>query len=460
MTLNRRQILFGAAAVAVAPRDARLETRPLLELRPGPHLFIDDHLIEHQQDLRRRVVSPQRDLPGPVITGPLDGNFQPYVTVVRDPQSKRFRVWYNVPVDAGQSHLGYMESNDGIRWERPHQVLPDPARIQFGASVIDEGSSFPDQAKRFKLGWWNAGGLQIASSPDGRMWTPLAPGVVLPHNHDINSIHWDPIRKRYLGLVSSYTTGPTWQGKRRVTMQSVSDDLVHWEKPHTIITPNDGEDEGETQFYCMSGILARGDLLIGMLKVLRDDLPADPGGPVTGIGYTCLAWSRDGKTWTRDRTPFLDRHPQTGAWDHAMSWADCQVPVGDEVFIYYGGYERGHKTERFKERQIGLVRMPRDRYVSRDAGDAVGTLRTPLLKLKAARMTLNANARLGEIRVAVLDAAGKPFSGFRAEDCRPITGDSLTAPVRWKQPLGKLKGQLLRLEFQVRRAGLFSFELR
>jgi hypothetical protein len=107
----------------------------------------------------------------------------------------------------------------------------------------------------------------------------------------------------------------------------------------------------------MAGILARGDLLIGLVKVLRDDLPAEASGEKRGIGYTTLAYSRDGVTWTRDREPFLPRNPSTGTWDHAMSWGDCQCPVDDDVFIYYGGYARGHKVERFTERQIGLARM-------------------------------------------------------------------------------------------------------
>ena len=32
---------------------------------------------------------------------------------------------------------------------------------------------------------------------------------------------------------------------------------------------------------------------------LRDDLPAEPGGEARGIGYSVLAYSRDGETWTR-----------------------------------------------------------------------------------------------------------------------------------------------------------------
>ena len=33
--------------------------------------------------------APARDLPGPIVTGREDGNFQPYVTVLRDPESRK-----------------------------------------------------------------------------------------------------------------------------------------------------------------------------------------------------------------------------------------------------------------------------------------------------------------------------------------------------------------------------------
>jgi hypothetical protein len=463
MKTDRRRFALGAAAVAASPLARAVpalafQAKPV-ELKPGPHLFLDEHLIEESRGLTRRINSPRRDLPGPVVTGPEDKNFQPYVTVVRDPQTRRFRMWYGTPVSANQSHLATIESEDGIRWIRPHRVLEDAERIDFGAAVIDEGPDFRDPEKRYKFGWWNDGGLKIAYSADGYAWRMLKPGVVLPHNHDINSIHREPIRGYYTAFVSTYTEGPTWSGRRRCPMQSISKDLLEWEKPWFIFTPDDSKDPGETQFYCMSGLLARGDLLIGTLKVLRDDLPADPGGPVAGIGYTVLAWSRDGRTWTRDREPFLDRHPEKGAWDHAMSWIDCQLPVGDEVYLYYGGYKQGHKVERFTERQIGLVRMKRDRYVAREAGAEEGLLRTPLVTLGDSRLTLNAAATRGEIRAQLLDAEGKPLPGFTHADCRPVTGDSLDAPLRWRRPLRELRGRPVRLELRLRQAKLFALNV-
>ena len=457
-------LILSLAVPAIAAPPAQPIT-----LTAGPHLFVDDYLISHQEHLERVLNQPVR-LPAPIVTSAEDKNFQPYVSVVRDPQTRRFRMWYDAPADPPKiepSRLAYLESDDGIAWLRPHRLLENPGgiEIRFGASVFDEGPAFRDPTKRFKLGWnvgkftdAAPGGLMVATSPDGFAWTPV-PGKppVLAHDHDINNIFFDPIRKRYLATVSNMVPPPNGQGKRRQPFQSTSDDLVHWSEPWPVIVP-DAQDEGEFQYYAMSGYLARGDLLIGLAKILRDDLPADPGGKVAGIGYTVLTWTRDGRTWQRERAPFLDRNPAPGTWDHAMTWIDCQLLAGDELLLYYGGYARGHKIERFAERQIGLARMPRDRYVARRAGAEQGTLRTPMVQLDAAALTVNANVE-GELRVRILDDKGHAITGFDFADGTPIRGDAVAHPVRWKEPLETLRGRAVQLEFSLTKAQLYSFDL-
>lgn len=438
-----------------------------ISLRSGPHLFLDEFLIESSSNIHRRVNTPRRDpaIPNPIVTGKEDGCFQPYMTVLRDPASGRFRLWYGAHTEdfnSGRSHLGYLESADGIRWIRPHQVLADPAPIQFGVSILDEGPHYPNAAQRYKYGWWYDGGLRLAASPDGLRWTALSPQVVVAHNHDINSLFWDPLRKRYVATVSCYITGPTWSGQRRVTQQTTSADWRHWREPWFVLTPNDRLDQGETQFYAMDGFITRGEWLIGMVKVLRDDLKADsPPDPrdAYGIGYTTLAWSRDGEHWTRDREPFFERAAQKTAWDHSHAWIDEQVPMGEEVYLYYGGYRRGHKVNRFVERQIGLVKIKRDRYVAREAGASGGSFRTPLVTLEGDAMTLNIDARNGEARVQVLAPDGRPIPGYAEKDCAAIHGDVLAAPVRWARPWSALKGKPVRLEFFLKQARLYAFEL-
>ncbi len=444
------------------PQGARPTPNQPVRLGPGPHLLLGDKLIERSTDLKRTVNRPRRRLQGPIVTGKTgkgDDCFQPYLEVIRDPKTRRFRLWYGVPESAGQSHLAYMESDDGIHWIRPHRVLGDPSKIQFGVSILDEGPAFPDPTRRFKYGYYGDGGLRIAVSPDGLTWTLLVPRTVLPHKHDINNIFRDPLSKRYMAMVSTHITGERWSGHRRCPMMSESEDLIHWRRPWLAVTPDDRFDEGETQFYGVCGFLVRGGLMIGMVKVLRDDLPADAGGTKRGIGYTTLAWSDDGEHWTRDREVFFDRHPKAGTWDHAMAWIDCQVPVGDEVYLYYGGYANGHKVNRFEERQIGLVRIQRDRYVARQAGAETGVLQTVPVVLDGGSLRLNVNAGGGEARVQVLGADGAPIEGLTFTDCRPIKTDSLDAPVQWRGRLASVKGKTVRLEFSLRSAKLFAFEL-
>lgn len=480
----REEDQINKAMIYTAPSRAQKSSAVPIRLRAGPHLFLDDFLLETSTNLRRVVNRPVRDpaLPNPIVTGEEDGCFQPYLSVLRDPITRRFRMWYGARTEARstmESRLAYLESNDGIRWNRPHRLLTTPV-IQFGASVLDEGPSYPDRARRFKFGWYAPptaigasrpagdprGGLKVAASPDGLTWKQMFPegsvdDIVLRHNHDINSIFRDTLRDRYVATVSIATTGKTWSGTRRVTLQSVSKDLLHWETPWYVLTPDDRLDEGQTQFYAMDGFLIRGGLWIGMVKVLRDDLKAnDPPDPpdAYGIGYTTLAWSRDGEHWVRDRETFFDRDPRKGTWDHAHAWIDEQLPVGDQVYLYYGGYARGHKVNRFEERQIGLVRMQRDRYVAREAGAEGGGFTTPLVALDADAMTLNADARGGEIRVQVLDSQGKPIPGFTFADCKPIQSDALAVPVHWQGALARLKERPVRLEFSLKRARLFAFE--
>ncbi len=477
--LTTRRDLIGASAGALALAGlARVSARADGEVdawRPGPYLLLDRALVASVSGLSRRSEPPSR-LPDPIVTGYEDGCFQPYLTVVRDPDSGRFRIWYGVPRtpgNAGESSLATMESDDGIHWERPHRVLRDPAPIQFGCSVIDEGPGFPEPAHRYRYGWWKDGGLRVAASPDGLEWTPLSDDVVLPMNHDIVSIHRDPIRAQYLALGSIVSPdGP--RAGLRIPHQSVSDDLLHWETPRPIVTPDpEAEIErGETQFYSMSGVLARGELLVGLVKVLREDLNCepdktaaelhDPDRAYAGLGYTVVAWSRDGRTWERETEPFLDRNPTPDTWDRAMAWGDDQVIVGDHVSIYYGGYRWGHKAERFTTRQIGYAHMPLDRYVGYAAEGEPGTLRTEPRRLgEAVQLRVNARVDLssGSFRARATDPADRPYPGFDWEDCRPMVGDRIDHPVAWRGTNADLAGKEVRFEFEVTRGAVYAFEV-
>ena len=137
-----------------------------------------------------------------------------------------------------------------------------------------------------------------------------------------------------------------------------------------------------------------------------------------------------------------------------MTWGDYQLHVGDETWLYYGGYARGHKVERLTERQIGLARMKRDRYVARSAGPEGGTFRMPPMMIAGSRMTVNADIR-GELRIRLYNAEGRRLPSIGEV---PIQGDSLAHPVR-TLPLDWFKEKPVQIEFRMRDARVFGFEL-
>jgi hypothetical protein len=481
-----------------------------IALGNGPHLLLDDHLVARSDGVQRKVIQPERFLDEPIVTGALEHqNWQPFFTVLHDaarPAHERFRMWYNVDVVddprdgewAGKT--GLLISADGIRWPGPYErlnSLTEDGRVRFGASVLDEGPQHPVPTERYKILYWDVGklvGARVAFSPDGRQWTVQNGGQpILPKtpSDDIWTAGYDPLRQRYY-LIGKHFGPHTWTNAEGETLTvpirryftSFSQDFKTWSDPEGFVFSPDEKDSGITQWYGAAGFQVRGDLIVGFLRELRDDLTpegappdaikANSGGAAnlganllgsrggSGMGYTVLTWTRDGQTWHRDRytDKFFEPDPKVGAWDHAMAWVGSSAAVGDELYLYYAGYRWGHKYHHSIDRQIGVVKMQRDRFVARRAGETPGSLVTPLVTIDAESLALNVAGAGGEVRVQIADAAGQPIDGFRFEDCQPIAADSLAAPVAWKGKLADLRGRAVRLEFRLRSADLYAFELR
>ena len=481
-----------------------------IALSKGPHLLIDDYLIAKSEGVERKVVQPKRFLKEPVVNGSVDHqNWQPFLTVLQDPSlpaEKRFRLWYNVDTvdDTEDGNFfgasGLLESADGVHWPGPYQRLESlkaDGRVRFGASVLDDGPKHQPASERYKMMYFDAGpggaGARVAFSPDGVTWTMQNDGkpvIPTPNGDDIWTAGYDPIRKRYF-LIGKVLEPYAWTNAEGEKLNVVirryftrfSSDFITWSDRKMVFEP-DEKDSGITQWYGAAGFQTRGDLIVGFLRVLRDDkspegvpeeaIDANTRGHAgvgasglgakggSGMGYTVLTWTRDGETWQRDRhtDKFFEPDPKVGAWDHAMSWVGTSVPVDDEVYLYYAGYRWGHKYHHSIDRNIGLVKISKDRYVARQAGEKGGSITTPLVTLGGKRLTLNAAAQNGEVRVQVIDASGKPISGLTFADCKPIKGDALDAAVAWKKnSLADVAGKPVRLEFAIKNGSLYALEL-
>jgi hypothetical protein len=88
-----------------------------------------------------------------------------------------------------------------------------------------------------------------------------------------------------------------------------------------------------------------------------------------------------------------------------------------------------------------------------------GTLTTRPVTFKGKHMFVNVNAPKGELKVEVLDEAGKVIAPFSAGNCTTLKGDETKLQVAWKgaDDLSKLSGKKVRFRFTLKQGELYSF---
>ncbi len=145
------------------------------------------------------------------------------------------------------------------------------------------------------------------------------------------------------------------------------------------------------------------------------------------------------------------------------------IRCGDELWQYAncrmtGG---GLATVRFTQRLDG--------FLSLDAGQETGILVTRPFVFDGDKLTLNVDAKAGQVKVAIVALHGKEYTGYNVAltnpprdgtrnygitDCDAISTDSVRHVVTWKRDpdVGNLAGQIVRLRFEMKNAKLYSFQ--
>lgn len=439
----------------------------------GPHLLMDPDLLE--SFVSRSAVPPVRFRSAPLM---LDASRYIYgATVIRDAASGHFRAWLQgkdkITGDVSNAHVA---SEDGLTWSAPTTLDPMGGRGLVG--IIDEG---PDaRTNRYKLvtrtlatntyqwpgeEWVSQDGLiwgrlvsPVTANPYGEVWSLFRSDTGLNLLHRWNQPYtWTDAE----GRVHAPTAAkPFWR-----TIGATSS-LTGLSFPPSIgVFRATSQDSGETQFYSLSNVLRRGNLYIGIVGIYREDLiasdsaiPTRPAGAF-GMGYSALAWSTDGLNWTRffgSDSHYFDPNPDPAAWDHAFAWVTSLVPVCDEVLMFYSGFQWGHLVR--ADRQVGLVKIKRDRFMSRHVyNNTPVTMRTKPVEIVAQGLTFNVK---GQLQVQITDPANVPIPGFAYADCLTINGDYLDAPLLSAGNLASLVGRAVKLEFRLVSGDLYAFYLR
>jgi hypothetical protein len=402
--------------------------------------------------------------PEPVIVGDLpdeQDNIGFYGTVIRDPWSGKFRMWYT---GIRPSTLArYAESDDGVTWEKP--AVADERWVdttcrnavmegQFPVVIVDENADEP--IDRYRMFIWQ-GRMDLFRSEDGytwerhpARWNPVWPIEAGEGLGEVPIPFWDPVRREYIAMARVWT-GPrpkaherSWNpdtkeymdpgsGYVRMIGRGSSPDGIFWAGPDIVYNCDNLDPLGSQPYEFAAWPYA--DRHLGLVGIIHSPRHSDKSIANTLRLY--LAWSTDGcYTWKRPHDRMQEFVPlgEEGSWDSGMITQPTRlIEVGDEWWCYYGGHKQRHEPSDDTANGIGLATMPKGRLIGMNSTEDRAVAVTRKITPTSGTFWANAAAgsgsttRSGSICITVDGGDGSTPTG----PSDPIVGDGVRLPVTW-----------------------------
>ena len=484
-----------------------LATPPaVIPIDQGRQLFVDDFLIEsstlervyHQAEkfTGNPVLAPEtaQELRVPDMAGRGEQDQAEFLFLGQgglffDPADELFKLFYTAGWRGG---LAIATSRDMVHWNRPARepggsnlLLPPGICWQRGELKttgsdncvwLDLNAKDPNERLKYLTCWTHApkeqrpaGFSHTLHTSNGREWSVGRPAGMA---QDYCSFFYNPFRKvwafsikkngprgrcRYYAESRDFLSGGDWSKS------------VYWTNTDRLDLPEPpGGYPGAgdvPQLYGLNAV-AYESLMVGMHYVHRG-----PSNSICEEGRFPklidleVGFSRDGFHWHRpDRRGFIRAGRTEGTWDRGYlhSTAGVFAVVGDQlIFPYVGtsGVSRSGQRGMYTGGSIGIATLRRDGFASMNAGDKAGLLTTRPVTFRGRQLFVNVDAPEGELRAAVVDDDGHEVAPFTLANCRPVTGNSTIAAVRWNgaDDLTSLRDKPVRLKFQLTNGRFYSF---
>ncbi len=462
-----------------------IDPPPVIPIDLGRQLFVDDFLIE--QTSLVRTFHRAEYYPGNPILGPTTAweKRDPYADrtnthpnpaampfsdgVFFDPKDRIFKMWY---MGGYGEHTCYATSADGIHWDKPILDVVKGTNI-VGPSSRDSSTVWIDQsaadpAARYKMASWHDYYLEQFVSPDGIHWTKTGDSG---YTGDRTTFFYNPFRDVW---VFSLRSGQN-DGLRHRLYWETRDFVggAKWTKGEPVLwvgadraDPKRRDYDIPTELYNLDCV-AYESILLGLFTIFRGERPQREKP-----NDVCVGYSRDGFHWARpDRDAFLGVSERVGDWNWAnvQSAGGCCLIVHDKLHFYVSGRHGLPGTSYPDVCSTGLATLRRDGFVSMDHPGTAriqrvsplppGTLVTRPVRFSGKHLFVNLAAPSGELRVEVLDEAGRAIEPFTSATCVPVRGDSTSARVVWTgaTDLAALVNRPVRFRFQVTNGALYAF---
>ena len=422
-----------------------------------------------------------------------------YGSILRD--GGRLRMWYQaVPEDwdgRDVSLVGYAESDDGLEWRKPVLGIVDYGgkdnnlcNLGFHSPAVFIDPHAPSGARYRATGYSNP---KLVSASD----RVTAPGYYSAHSAD--GLNWtldgDTPRWPYADVITS-AYHPTQDRaivclKRNMRVAGIPRRCVwsaefrngEWSGANTAMIPDEFDDVcaitrgfASGDYYGM-GMMPAGSGTVGFLWQFRHSLPrtAKTGSGVFGpVDISLTYQERRGDRWLHSpgRQDFL-AHGVTPWASGCIYTSSCPVEVGDEQWLYFSGEPFTHgwyldsewnrREERMQQMMengyfsIGVARWKRDRLFS-FASDPEGAIELELCPASDnPRLILNyRTGQHGSVRAEVADN-----EGFGADDSSTLSGEEVSAPVRWKagERIPAKAGEVVKVRLHLDRATIYAYEM-
>ncbi len=505
--MKRRHFFQSTAVGAVAV--SALKPARTLAAETGPKhrkrlVFWDLAKLDYWDNVELKQGEPTWQPEGsyldPFEEGTRGGNFP---VVWKDEESGRWRMIYSVKWSPYTMMLA--QSEDGIRWEPLPQPGIEPAGGKLALNHVHT------------IAGAGAGGVFVdPTAADGysfKVWARQHSAETFPRaledpHHDWHAVaqaegekrymtegtthvsrdglHWEenpeyawdmpgwrpepPLfvfrdrRKQRYGML----VRPGWGDRRQCLRFTEGDDFTTWSEPELLFQPDPLDTNGPIGLYGMP-VFPCGEGYVGLLWIFHNSSsrPVNSFNQFFGVMDAQLAFSYNGVHWFRGkREAFVKRNP-LGSPGCLQVRPSSLIETDTEVRIYAEAAKSAHGLEKSSQRQtdeplktIEVFTLRRDGYMFlRSRGD-FGRLQTKPFAIWEPKITVNADARYGEMRFQLTDEKSQPIEGFSFADSIPLRRESVFAKeLRWKSAdPGSVVDKVIRLEVEMRQAELFSFE--
>ena len=419
----------------------------------------------------------------------------------------------------------YAESDDSLHWYKPLSEKCMPFKEHRATNIVKDDAHDPgivinhdrhDPNHKFLLYYRSLKasrerGLpyqtRLASSPDGISWTDVTEeGCIQHHHHEQRGVFWD----ESIGLYVSYGQHSHCYhhipGRTRKLGRQTSPDLIHWSPKEPVLSVDDDPSlTPDMEFHegCVQKVGGMYIATVGQCHTdplwLREKVRKDLAGRNMRMQFyvdLALYTSRDGRQFRRAHGPeaWVENGPP-GSSDHGYACysnpalyhnGQMVIPyiaISDKQHVFdfdlsraewdpvpTSEFERQKELWKYREsvsgtavkRTVAALLLREDGWAALKPKREFGKVLTKQFVFEGDTLRVNADCSYGFVKVELLDPDLKPYKGFAADDCEPLSSptNKIWHTVRWNgsSDVSSLWNQPVRVCLHLQEASLYALQ--